>query len=126
MQGKELAHHIAQLILEKKGFDVIILDLKDLTFVADYFVICSADSDVQAKAIMEHIKDDLIYETIKPWHTEGMASSTWILLDFVDVVVHIFHPETREFYGLERLWGDAKVTEIKDEDESTGIHSAEH
>jgi len=126
LQGKELAHHIAQLILDKKGYDVVILDLQGLTSATDYFVICSVDSDVQAKAIIGHVKDDLIYETIKPWHTEGTSSSNWILMDFVDVVVHVFHPETREFYSLERLWGDAQVTEIKDEDESTGIHQTEH
>ena len=123
MEGRELADFIAHLILEKKGYDVLILDLRGLTSITDYFVICSVDSDVQAKAVTEHIKDELLYQTIKPWHTEGQSTSNWILMDFVDVVVHIFHPETREFYGLERLWGDAKFTEIKDEDETSGIHS---
>lgn len=126
MQGKELANAIAHLALEKKSYDVVILNLQGLSSVTDYFVLCSVDSEVQAKAVMDHIKEELLFRTIKPWHTEGTKSSHWILMDFVDVVVHIFHPETREFYGLERLWGDAERTEIKDSDETTGTHSTAH
>lgn len=123
MQGRELADQISQLILEKKGDDVLVLDLVGLSSAADYFVICSVDSDVQARAVMEHIKSELIYQTVKPWHTEGIKTSNWILLDFIDVVVHIFRPETREFYGLERLWGDADFIEVKDIDETSGTHT---
>lgn len=123
MQGQELAYKIANLILEKKGEKVIIQDLRQVTSMADYFVICSVDVEVQAKAILNHIKDELIYQSIKPWHTEGTAQSNWILLDFVDVVVHIFKKESREFYSLERLWGDAKIIEIKDENDTAATHS---
>ncbi len=119
MQGKELAQQIAQLVLDKKGYDVKILDLRKLTTMTDYFVICSADSDVQIKAMVEHIKDELIYQSVKPWHTEGEQSLNWVLMDFVDVVVHIFMPDTRDFYELERLWGDAVMTEVKDDNETT-------
>ncbi len=125
MKAQELADRIAHLILEKKGEDVIIQDLRDVTSMTDFFVICSVDVDVQAKAIINHIKDELIYESIKPWHTEGSASSSWVLLDFVDVVVHIFKREARQFYGLERLWGDAKITEIKDDHDSATTHTDE-
>ena len=123
MQGKELANRIAKFILDKKGYDIVVLNLSGLSSVADFFVICSVDSEVQAKAVMGHIKDELLYQTTKPWHTEGAKSSNWILLDFVDVIVHIFHPKTREFYGLERLWGDAEQIEIKDTDEASGTHT---
>ena len=123
MQGQELALKIADLILEKKGEDIIIQDLRQVTSMTDFFVICSVDVDIQAKAIMDYIKDELIYQSIRPWHTEGNAHSSWILLDFVDVVVHIFKKESRGFYGLEQLWGDAKIIEIKDNNDTAGTHS---
>lgn len=123
MQGKELAQKIAQLILDKRGYEVLILNLTGISSATDYFVICSVDSDVQAKSVMDHIKAELLFQTVKPWHTEGTKSSNWILLDFVDVVVHIFHHQTREFYGLERLWGDAEQTVVKDTDETTGTYT---
>ena len=123
MEGKNLAHKIANLILEKKGEDVVIQDLREVTSMTDFFVICSVDVDVQAKAILEHIKDQLVFQSIRPWHTEGNAQSSWILLDFVDVVVHIFKKESRGFYGLERLWGDAKIIEIKDDNDAAGTHT---
>ena len=123
MEGQELAHKIADLILEKKGEKIIIQDLRKVTSMTDFFVICSVEVDVQAKAIVEHIKDQLVYQSIRPWHTEGQAQSNWILLDFVDVVVHIFKKDSREFYGLERLWGDAKTIEIKDDNDTAETHT---
>jgi len=123
VQGQELAYTIANLILEKKGEDIVIQDLREVTSMTDFFVVCSVDVDVQAKAILNHIKDELVYQSIRPWHTEGDAKSNWILLDFVDVVVHIFKKESRDFYGLERLWGDAKIIEIKDENDTAATHS---
>ena len=123
MQGQELAYKLASLIQEKKGEDIVIQDLREVPSMTDFFVVCSVDVEVQAKAIMKHIKDELIYQSIKPWHTEGDATSNWILLDFVDVVVHIFKKESRSFYGLERLWGDAKTIEIKDENDTAATHS---
>jgi len=125
LESHVLAHKIAHLILEKKGEDVVVQDLREVTTMTDFFVICSVDVDVKAKAIMNHLKDELIYESIKPWHTEGSASSSWVLLDFVDVVVHVFKREARHFYGLERLWGDAKITEIKDDNDTASAHSDE-
>jgi len=99
------------------------MDLCGVTSITDYFVICSADSDIQVKAISEHIRDELGKEKIKPWHIEGYKSLRWVLLDFVDVVIHIFQPETREFFGLERLWGDAKIIEIEATNETKRIHT---
>jgi ribosome-associated protein len=114
IQVYELAKRIAELSLLKKAEDVVILDLRKLTTMSDYFVICSGDSDKQVVAITEAISDGLAEDKIKPWHTEGENSGTWVLMDFVDVVAHIFHKNSREYYKLEELWGDAEVTYIKD------------
>ena len=111
--------HISELavygIQEKKGNDIIRLDLRNIhSSVADYFVICTADSDVQVKAIADAIMEGSKKEGERPWHKEGLTHKTWVLLDYVEVVVHIFLRETRSFYSLEKLWGDAEITEIKD------------
>ena len=108
MQSRELADKIARLVWEKKAEEILIMDLRQLTTMTDYFVICSVDSEVQARAVLEHVQASLRSGMIKPWHVEGTAGSSWLLLDFVDVVLHIFRPETRRFYSLERLWGDAE------------------
>lgn len=112
MTPSELAHRIADLALDKKAYDIKILDLRELSTICDYFVICSADADVQVKAIADHIMDELKKTDVRVWHKEGYASLRWVLLDYVDVVVHIFHRDIREFYGLEELWGDAPTEEI--------------
>ena len=114
MESKELVKIIADYSLEKKAEDVIILDLKNITTVTDYFVICTADSTAQVKAVTDYIIEKLKEQKIKVWHTEGYESLTWVLLDLVDVVVHIFQPETRQFYKLEKLWGDAEITKVED------------
>ena len=115
MDSKKLADKITELIFSKKGYDVKILNLRKLTSIADYFIICSADSDTQVKAIADEILigSKKIGEAI--WHKEGMNMKSWVLLDYVDVVVHIFLRDTRQFYSLEKLWGDAKITEVSDE-----------
>jgi ribosome-associated protein len=123
LKAEQLARTIADLMLEQKGEKVVIQDLRKITSLTDFFVICSVDVEVQAKAIIEHLKDRLVFQSIKPWHTEGSAGSNWILLDFVDVVVHVFKKESREFYGLERLWGDAPLTEIKESDDAAKTHT---
>ncbi len=115
MDSKELAHLIANLSLEKKAEDVLILDLRELTTITDYFVICSGETDIQVKAISDNIIDKLKEQKIKVWHREGYESLNWVLLDLVDVVVHIFRPETRDFYALEKLWGDAEIIKVEDQ-----------
>lgn len=114
MESSLLANHISQLIFNKKGYDVKILELKELTTITDYFVICTGDSDTQIKAIADEIDKKLRDENIKVWHIEGYDSLNWVLLDYVDVVVHIFRKEIREFYNLEKLWGDAPVIDVVD------------
>lgn len=114
MTSKQLADKITDLIFNKKGFDVKILDLKNLTTMADYFVICSADSDTQVKAIADEVDKSLKDEGIRTWHKEGYKALTWVLLDYVDVVVHVFKKDVRNYYNLERLWGDAEIIHVED------------
>lgn len=116
MTSKNLADKITNLIFIKKGYDVKILDLRKLASFADFFVICSADSDTQVKAIADEVDDELRNEGIKYWHKEGYRGLNWVLIDYVDVVVHIFKKDAREFYKLEKLWGDAPLEEIFDSD----------
>lgn len=91
----------------KKASDIVALDLRALGGVADYFLICSAASEPQVKAIAEAVEDKLRAAGARPWHVEGREGRRWVLLDYVEFVVHVFHEKTREYYLLERLWGDA-------------------
>ncbi|MDO9547639.1 MAG: ribosome silencing factor [Candidatus Marinimicrobia bacterium] len=106
-----LAKKAAEAALNKKASDVMILSLKDLTSVADYFVICSGDVDVHVKAIADEIKKELKHD-IKPWHIEGYQHLHWVLIDFVDFIVHVFQKDTRDYYNIERLWADAPVEKL--------------
>lgn len=115
MTPRNLARKIAGFAFSKKAFDVQLLDLRKVSDVADFFVICSADSDVQVKAIADAVIDGLAASDVHPWHREGVSQKQWILLDFIDVVVHVFHKDVRKFYGLEKLWGDAKIELLADE-----------
>jgi iojap-like ribosome-associated protein len=112
--SRTLAKKIAELALSKKAYDVVLLDLRSLTSTTDFFVICSADSDTQVRAIADAVEKGSEDIGVSVWHTEGFQASTWIILDYVDVVVHVFHRETRLYYNLERLWSDAKTTPIED------------
>ncbi|MFC2088621.1 ribosome silencing factor [Calditrichota bacterium] len=109
MESKELSKTITNLALEKKGKQIAVLDLQGLTSMTDYFIIITGDSDTHIKAIADHIIRQLKKKKTKIYHKEGLGSLRWVLLDYVDVIVHIFRGETREFYGLERLWADAKI-----------------
>jgi ribosome-associated protein len=113
----KLSELIVHGMLEKKASDVVVMDLRNIKgSVADYFILCSANSVNQADAIAESIEKE-VYEATEafPWHTEGKQNKEWILLDYVDIVAHIFQKEKRDFYGLEELWGDAKITNIETE-----------
>ena len=114
MSSTELANKISEIIFTKKGFDVIAIDLRKLVAFTDYFVVCSADSDVQVKAIADQVDKVLSEQGIKCWHREGLKALTWVLLDYVDVVVHIFKKDARQFYNLEKLWGDALTEKMSD------------
>jgi len=113
-ESKILAYKIANLALEKKAKQIVVMDLNGKTGIADFFVVMTGDSDTQIKAIADHIIKELKGQKIRIYHKEGYNSLRWVLLDYVDVVVHVFKPETRAFYGLERLWGDAKIDFVMD------------
>lgn len=110
-----LNKYIVKGIQEKKGVDIVILNLKGVNnAIAEYFIICTGTSDTQLDAIADSIEKEVAQETNEnPWHKEGTENKEWILIDYVNVVVHIFKSDVRSFYGLEELWGDAGITEIE-------------
>ncbi|MEQ1833761.1 MAG: ribosome silencing factor [Candidatus Eisenbacteria bacterium] len=110
--GVQLLKAAAEAAASKKAVDMVGIDLSHLQGVADYFLICSGTSEPQVKAIADAIEDQLRPLGAKPWHVEGQEYKRWVLLDYVDVVVHVFHEKTREYYLLERLWGDAKRVDL--------------
>ena len=112
VRGEQLLKLAAQAAASKKAVDMVGLDLAGLDGVADYFLICSGTSEPQVKAIAEAVEDQLRAAGAKPWHVQGREFRRWVLLDFVDVVVHVFHEKTREYYLLERLWGDARRVDL--------------
>lgn len=102
----------AEAALSRKADDLVALDLRDLEGVADYFLICSAESEIQVRAIAEAVEEKLTAAGTEPWHVEGREGRRWVLLDYVEFVVHVFHSRTREYYLLERLWGDAHRVDL--------------
>ena len=112
MQPFEKAALAAKCIDDKKGKKLQVLQVGELTSIADYFVIASGTSSTQVKAIADEVIDKLKAAGEEPIHVEGFNSAMWILIDFADVVVHVFMEETRDFYGIERLWADAKHISI--------------
>lgn len=114
LEPHDLATRAARFALEKKARNVVILDLREFDYLCDYFVVLDGESEPQVKAIAESIESGLKELGETPWHVEGLAGRRWILLDFVDVVIHVFHSETRELYMLERLWGDAPLEAVDD------------
>ncbi|MDH5598832.1 MAG: ribosome silencing factor [Cyclobacteriaceae bacterium] len=112
--SKILSEFVIKGMQEKKALDIVLLDLREIkNAFADFFIICSGNSDTQLEAIANSI-DEEVYKGLKenPWHIEGRENKEWMLLDYVSVVAHIFKKDKREFYSLENLWGDAKITEI--------------
>ncbi len=103
---------MVQGMLEKKAQDVVLMDLRKIpNAVADYFVICSGNSDTQIDAISDSI-EEYVFKSMKqnPWKREGKQNKEWVLIDYVDVVAHVFNKEKRDYYGIEELWGDADVS----------------
>lgn len=116
---RKLRELVIHGMLEKKANDIVVLDLTKVKgSVADYFIICSANSDTQVDAIADSIEKE-VHKSSKewPWRTEGKQNKEWILIDYVDVVAHIFKKDKRNFFALEELWGDAKITKIETETE---------
>ncbi|GAB4235022.1 MAG: ribosome silencing factor [Ekhidna sp.] len=116
VSSSELSDWVVEGMLEKKAMDVVVMDLREVKHaIADYFVICSGNSDTQIDAISDSIEEQIHKRSKQnPWKREGQQNKEWILLDYVDVVAHVFNKEKRLFYGLEELWGDAKITRINE------------
>lgn len=101
--------------LDKKALDVVVLDLRHTPAFTDFFVLCSGQSARQVQTIADAVEDTLRGHKIRPSHVEGYARAEWVLMDFFSFIVHVFTPQTRAFYSLERLWGDAERIAIADE-----------
>ncbi len=104
---------IVSILDSKKGIDIKVIEIGDLSILGDYFVIASGASSTQTKALAGEVEFQLSREGIEPKHAEGMRSENWILLDYGDIIVHIFYAQTREFYDLERLWADGNALDIE-------------
>lgn len=113
LDSHALARRVADLALEKKAQRVLLLDVRELSSACDWFVITHGTAEVQVKAITDHIANSLEDEGVRAWHIEGRAARRWVLIDFVDVVVHVFHEEARNYYLLEKLWADAPMEEVE-------------
>ncbi|MGA3243711.1 MAG: ribosome silencing factor [Bacteroidota bacterium] len=121
MTSRTLAKKIAEFAHSKKAFDVVMMDLRKLRAPSDFFIVCSADSDTHVKAIADAVRVGTEEIGVSLWHSEGFRSLTWVLLDYVDVVVHVFKKDVRPFYNLERLWGDAKLIPVEDIPPALGV-----
>ena len=100
---------VLEALADRKAVDALVLDLRGLCAATDYFVIASGTSDAHIRGMADHLVEALAPQGVAPHHVVGMAQGRWVLLDYMDFVVHLFHPELRDFYQLERLWGDAPV-----------------
>lgn len=111
----ELVDLINNALLEKKADSIKVLDVRKLTTLTDFFVVCTGNSDTQIKALTNNVTQKVKEHSGEHvWRKEGLESRKWVVLDYVDVVVHIFNEETRRYYGLETMWNDAKITQIED------------
>ncbi len=111
-----LVNTITEALLEKKAENIKLLDVRELTTLTDYFIICHGTSETQIKALARSVSDKVKEELDENvWQKEGLEARRWVILDYVNVVVHIFNQETRDYYSLEKMWNDAVITEISDE-----------
>ncbi len=114
MNSEQLMTKIVSVLAKRKTEDIKVLDISSLTTIADYFVICSGTSSTQIKSLAGEVEEKLREEDIMLYSKEGFGDASWILLDYSSVVVHIFNPEQREFYGIENLWSDGNKVDISD------------
>jgi ribosome-associated protein len=109
LKSREMSDKAVEILEGKKARDLNVIDITEVSILADYFIICSGSSSIQVKAIADEIYDKLTECGFSLYHKEGYETAKWILLDYGDVIIHIFHEEDRSFYNLERLWADAEV-----------------
>ena len=107
---------VVEILQDKKAFAITLLDLRDVTDTCDYFLLCTGTSEQHVRSLTDEVRDRLTEMGEKPWHVEGADTRRWVLIDYVHFVVHIFREEARDFYSLERLWGDAVRTDFADGD----------
>ncbi len=111
----QLVTLVSEALLEKKAVEIKVLDVRSLTTLTDFFIICSGNSDTQIKALANNVTEKIKEQTGEQvWRKEGLGNKKWVVLDYVDVVVHIFNEETRQFYALENMWNDAEITAIEE------------
>ena len=99
-------------MLEKKALDITIIDVRKITTLTDFFVLCTSESQPQSRAITDHIHQEMKKEQMKAWHIEGYQHLDWVLLDYINIVAHVFSRKARDYYEFERLWADAEITEV--------------
>jgi ribosome-associated protein len=120
---KRLTGEVAKVVkaaLDKKALDVVVLDLRHTPAFTDFFVLCSGQNQRQVKAIVDAVEEALRAAKVRPAHIEGYDRAEWVLMDYFNFIVHVFSPQTREFYSLERLWGDAERIDVTDEPTADG------
>ena len=116
-ETERIVERIIDLILDKKGEDIVVLDLRKISGISDFFIIATGNSSVHVKAIADEVTMKLKHDDgNSPWHVEGYEAKKWILLDYVDIVVHVFDAETRSYYMIEQLWKDADIRTVESED----------
>ena len=98
---------------DRKGVDLLLLDLRGISDATDFFLLVTGTSDTHVRSIAEHVLDQLRDQGVRPSHVEGLRGGRWVLIDCIDFVVHVFHPAARDFYRLDRLWGDAEATVLE-------------
>jgi ribosome-associated protein len=109
---KATARKVAAFALEKKAVDVVVMDVRKVTDVTRFFIVCTGQSTPQVKAIAEHVINSCRESGLEVYHVEGYDSLRWVLIDLVDIVIHVFLPDVRKYYQLERLWGDAPAEQM--------------
>jgi ribosome-associated protein len=112
LQGEALVDRIASVASDRKAIDIRVLDVRGMVGYTDFFVICSGNTERQTKAIHDAVHEDLKSEGVSPRRVEGAREARWVLMDYLDAVVHIFTPDAREFYRLEQLWGEAPARSV--------------
>lgn len=127
VEGRQLARLAVEAAHEKKAIDVTVMDLRGISGEVDYFVICTGQTDVQIRAIVDSVVEKLkVDASERPLHREGIpGTSRWIVLDYFDLAVHVFDPELRAYYDLERLWGDAPTERVADDAAEIKLLAAE-
>ncbi|MFL2988930.1 ribosome silencing factor [bacterium] len=113
-EDKKIIKIIVELMQDKKALDIAILDVRKLTSLTDYFILCTSESTPQTKAIMDHIYKNMRAEGMRPKNLEDTKTLEWVAMDYFNVVIHIFNKETRDYYQFERLWGDAEIETINE------------